>query len=105
MKRVKMKENKIIQNEVKRSKRKRGNGPERKNGSRRVKSFLTGLLVFFIAFFGTASLIRVDAAAGGTAGSEAFFSSYFIRTGEREVQVKILGLKARIVNGIVVADD
>ncbi len=85
---------------------KEGNKEEKKAGrKRRRRSVFTALLIFAVAFSGTACIIRVDTAAGSIIGNEPFFSSHFIRTGEREVDLKILGMKMRIVNGIVVRDD
>ena len=80
-----------------------GKENEKIRGHRR--SIITALMIFIVSFFGTICIIRVDTAAGGIIGNEPFFSSYFVRTGEREVDVKIPGRKMRIVNGIVVCYD
>lgn len=72
---------------------------------KRRKKFFTRIFVFFTVFFAVIAVIQIDEAASSTIGNESFFSSYFVRTGEREVEIKILGFHAHIVDGLIVFDE
>ena len=68
------------------------------------KAFFTRLLVFFTVFFAVIAVIQVDEAASSTIGNESFFSSYFVRTGERAVEIKIMGFYVDIIDGLISFD-
>ncbi len=71
----------------------------------RWKIFFKSIFVFFTIYFAAAAVIQIDEAASSAIGNESFFSSHFIRTGEREVDVKIMGFQVRIISGLIVFDE
>ena len=68
------------------------------------RSFFMKIFLFFLIFTATAAVIRIDTSAGALVGNDPFFSSYFTRVSEREVDIKILGFETSLVNGLAVAD-
>ena len=67
--------------------------------------FFKRVFVFFTVFFSVLAVIEIDETASNTIGNESLFSSYFVRTGERTVEVKILGFHTSIVDGLIVFDE
>ena len=91
--------------QIRKEKKRKKDGLSRTAGHSRLRSLMTLVLIFSAAFFAAAGIIRIDTAAGNIIGNEPFFSSGFIRTDEHQVEVKIPGMKWKIVDGIVLYDD
>lgn len=83
------------------------NRAREKDEKRREKwrIFFKRIFVFFTVFFSVLAVIEIDETASNTIGNESLFSSYFVRSGERTVEVKILGFHTSIVDGLIVFED